>query len=164
MSIEFNDYSIAVTTALQTAVAGCLHEAAGEIAAQAAKNSNNRVRTGKTKGSWSYVVDSKKGEAKVGSPLENAVWEEFGTGEYALNGDGRAGGWWIKVGMGANEMPPDVAAAYKWEDVRKDKDGNITFVFTRGKKPNRALQRAFDAKKRTVEEIFENGLKEELDS
>lgn len=162
MSIEFKDFSIAVTTALQNAVTGCLHEAASEIASQAAKNTN--VHTGQTKGSWNYVIDTEKGEAKIGSPLENAVWEEYGTGEYALNGDGRTGGWWVKVGMGANEMPPDVAAAYKWEAVRKDKDGNITFVFTRGKKPSRALQRAFDTKKKTVESIFESGLKEELNS
>ena len=164
MGIEFDDYSITVTNALQNAVTSCLHEAAGEIAAQAAKNSSNRVRTGQTKGSWNYIVDSEQGEAKIGSPLENAVWEEYGTGEYALNGDGRSEGWWVKVGMGANEMPPDVAATYKWEDVRKDKDGNITFVFTRGKRPNRALQRAFDEKKETVKKLFESGLKEELDS
>lgn len=162
MSIEFKDFSIAVTTTLQNAVTGCLHEAAGEIASQAAKNTN--VHTGQTKGSWNYVIDAEKGEAKIGSPLENAVWEEYGTGEYALNGDGRTGGWWVKVGMGANEMPPDVASLYKWEAVRKDKDGNITFVFTKGKKPSRALQRAFDAKKKTVESIFESGLKEGLDS
>lgn len=164
MSIEFKDFSIAVTTALQNAVTGCLHEAAGEIVSQAVKNSSEHVRTGQTKGSWNYVIDSEKGEAKIGSPLENAVWEEYGTGEYALNGDGRTGGWWVKVGMGANEMPPDVAASYKWESVRKDKDGNITFVFTRGKKPSRALQRAFDAKKKTVESIFESGMKEGLNS
>lgn len=162
MSIEFKDFSITVTTALQNAVTGCLHEAAGEIVSQTAKNSSEHVRTGQTKGSWNYVVDSEKGEAKIGSPLENAVWEEFGTGEYALNGDGRSGGWWVKVGMGANEMSPDVAASYKWEDVKKDKDGNITFVFTRGKKPSRALQRAFDEKKETVKKLIEDGMKEEL--
>lgn len=29
----------------------------------------------------------------VGSDLENAIWKEFGTGEYALHGDGRKGDW-----------------------------------------------------------------------
>jgi hypothetical protein len=29
----------------------------------------------------------------VGSPLENAIWEELGTGEYALGGNGRKTPW-----------------------------------------------------------------------
>lgn len=30
-------------------------------------------------------------EAVIGSPLENALWEEFGTGEHSINGNGRKG-------------------------------------------------------------------------
>ena len=29
-------------------------------------------------------------------PLENAIWNEYGTGEYALEGNGRKGGWSYK--------------------------------------------------------------------
>lgn len=156
--IEFHDYSMEVKHELNDILISCLHEAAGEIEAAAKKNAE--VRTGQTKGSYGYIVKPERGEAQIGSPLENAIWEEFGTGEYALEGNGRSGGWWIKVGMGSNEIAPDVAASYKWEKVKKDKNGNLTAVFTRGKKPRRILQRAFDSKKKTVKKIFENGLKE----
>lgn len=63
-----------------------LHEAGGEIQAQTQRNS--RVDTGQTKGSYKYMVDEGKDESTVavGSDLENAIWEEFGTGEYALHG------------------------------------------------------------------------------
>lgn len=162
MAIEFSDYSVQVKDMMEKTVIGCLHEAAGEIEAQAKKNAE--VKTGQTKGSYGYKVIPEQLEAKIGSPLENAIWEEFGTGEYALEGKGRSGGWWIKVGMGRDEIAPDVAASYKWEKVRKDKDGNLTFVFTRGKKPRRILQRAFDAKKNIVKQIFERGMKEGMDS
>lgn len=75
-----------------------------------------RVKTGRTKGSFNYFVAKKGGDfvAKVGSPLENAIWEEFGTGEYALEGNGRKGGW-----------------AYTNEKGET--------VFTHGKTPSRAL-------------------------
>ena len=44
------------------------------------------------------MVDEGKDESTVavGSDLENAIWEEFGTGEYALHGGGRKGGWVYK--------------------------------------------------------------------
>ena len=70
----------------RTAVAW-LHEACGELAS--AVRNNQRVRTGRTRQSWRYVVDEEKLEGCVASDSENAVWEEFGTGEYALNGNGR---------------------------------------------------------------------------
>jgi len=85
------------------------------------------------KGSWNHQVNDAAKEAKVGSPLENAIWEEFGTGEYAAAGDGRKGGW-------------------SYQDDAGD------WHHTRGKRPNRTLQRAFDSTKaaiiRRAQEIF----------
>ena len=72
--------------------------------------------------SWDTHVDEATLEAKVGSALENAIWEEFGTGEYALNGDGRKTPW-----------------------VYTDRQGETHF--THGKKPNRALWNAFQTLK-----------------
>ena len=81
------------------------------------------------------MSQAENGVATVGSPLENAVWEEFGTGEYALNGDGRKGGWFYEDDEGKGH-------------------------FTRGKKPRRALHRAFETKKtpliKLAEEIFKS--------
>lgn len=100
-----------------------LHEACGELAA--AVRNNQRVRTGRTRQSWRYAVDEEKLEGYVASDSENAVWEEFGTGEYALNGNGRKGGWWYVDEKGIRH-------------------------FTRGKRPQRPLFRAYTALKNTI--------------
>lgn len=93
-----------------------LHEACGELVAQV--RNNQRVKTGKTRRSWKYVVDAAKLEGYVASDSMNAVYEEFGTGEYALSGNGRKGGWWYR-------------------------DENNKLHFTLGKKPHRPLYRAY---------------------
>ena len=140
MAVEFQDFSIQIKEALEGAAIAFLHEAGGELASQA-KDNTRKGTTGQTANAWSYNVDESKLETQVGNPLENAIWEELGTGEYAVNQNGRKKGWWIPVGNGG--ISSSDAQKYHWEKVRKDKDGNITFVFTYGKKPNPALQNAF---------------------
>lgn len=98
MSIEFNDYSMKVKAALEEAAIAFLHEAAGELTSQTQRNTP--VDTGQLKNSWRYEVDEGELKATIGSPLENAIWTEFGTGEHALNGDGRKGGWVYKDAKG----------------------------------------------------------------
>lgn len=116
MAVKFTDNSAKVKGALNDAVIAYLHEAGGELEAQVKRNS--RVGSGQLKNSWAYTVDESKGETTVGSPLENAIWEEFGTGEYALHGDGRKNGWYYQDDKG------------KWHH-------------TYGKHPHRAFHRAF---------------------
>ena len=116
-NIEFRDFSIQVKAAMNEAAIAFLHESGGEVVAQTVRNS--RVDTGKTAGSFQNVVDVGKYEATIGSSEENAIWEEFGTGEYALHGDGRKGGW-----------------SYQ------DKKGQ--WHHTRGKTPSRALWKGFN--------------------
>ena len=136
MSVEFHDFSVEVMEALDDAVRAYLYEAGGELEAQVKRNS--RVDTGQLKNSWTYKVDESKGECVVGSPLENAIWEEFGTGEYALHNDGRKGGWYYKDDKG------------KWHH-------------TYGKAPHRAFQRAFTSLKtaliRRAEEVLKGRMK-----
>ena len=114
-NVQFEDYSMKVKAALDDAGLAFLHEAAGELVSQVSRASP--VDTGQLKNSWQYKVDEGKLEATIGSPLENAIWNEYGTGEFAAHGDGRKGGW-----------------------VYKDEDG---FHFTLGKKPNRTFETAF---------------------
>lgn len=132
MAVEFTDNSIQVKDAIQDNIIGFLYEIGGEFASQAARNS--RVKTGQTKGSWDYQVNESDLEVQIGSPLENAIWEEFGTGEYALNGDGRKGGWYYVDELGNGH-------------------------FTHGKKPNRALWNAFETLKPKVQTVIESKLK-----
>ena len=120
MPVQFTNNSAKVKSALNDAVIAYLYEAGGELEAQVKRNT--KVGTGQLKNSWTYNVDESKGVATVGSPLENAIWEEFGTGEFALHGDGRKGGWIYK-------------------------DDKNKWHFTLGKPPHRAFQRAFNSLK-----------------
>ena len=131
MSIELIVNSVAVKAKLDEAAKLWLAEASHSIESQTKQNT--AVDTGQLKGSWQSIVDEQEGVATIGSPLENAIWEEFG--EYALNGDGRKGGWFYE-----------------------DEKGNGHFTY--GKKPRRALFKAFETKKTAVikraEEIFKS--------
>lgn len=126
--IKFTDNSIQVINAINQEVLNALEEASGELEAQVKRNT--KVKTGKTKGSWEHMVDEAKYEAYVGSNYENAIWEEFGTGIYAQNGNGRK----------------DVPWTYQSEDGKWHR--------TKGKKPRRALQRAFNSMKNRIERFF----------
>lgn len=131
MAVRFEDYTIQVEQDLSDAGIAFLYEASELLKGQAAQASP--VASGQLKGSWDYEVDTGAKVAQIGSPLENAIWNEFGTGEYAVAGNGRKGGWKYKDSSG------------KWH-------------FTFGKRPRRTLQATFSANKgsiiRRAEQIF----------
>lgn len=131
--VEFTDNSDKIIDKLEKQVLNWLEEASGEVEAQAVRNS--RVDSGQLKGSWKHVVDEKNHEATIGSPLQNAVWEEFGTGEYAVDGNGRKTPW-------------------KYQDRKGD------WHTTTGKKPNRTLQRAMESKKGKIQKRLNQLLSE----
>ena len=133
--VKFEDNSMECIDALDGAVLAFLEEAAGELESQTKRNT--RVDTSQTKNNWSYVIDESARKATVGNPLENALWEEFGTGEYAIHGDGRKTPWHYQDVKG------------KWHT-------------TRGKKPSRALQKAFDSRKSAIIQRAEKILKEQM--
>lgn len=70
-----------------------LEEAKDLVSSQASLNSP--VDTGALSRSFltDSFVDKDKKVAYIGSHLEYAIWQEYGTGEYALKGNGRKGGW-----------------------------------------------------------------------
>ena len=130
--IEFKDNTIQVKNAMDDRINAVLEECAGEIESQTKRNS--RVKTSKTKNSFRHVVDDSKHIATIGSSEENAIWEELGTGEYALHGNGRKGGW---------------------KYVDEQGHGH----FTRGKKPSRAMWNAYTALKSVIINRIQNSLK-----
>lgn len=152
MPVEFEDYRVKVKDALFDAAEAFLHEAGGEIKSKTQRNS--RVDTSQTKGSYDYKISGSymAGEqyCQIGSDLENAIWEEFGTGEYALHGDGRKGGW---------AYPNPNAKYNKSGKLRKGSKG---FIFTHGKKPNRPMQRAFDSLKSKLIKRYAQILREKI--
>ena len=133
--VEFHDYSIQVKDALEDGVLQFLEEAGFTLERQAANNT--RVGTGETAGKWSHIVDDSAKECTIGNPLENAIWEELGTGEYALKGNGRKGGWHYR-----------------------DDAGN--WHHTYGKTPTRALYNAFVTKKNAIINRAEQILKQRM--
>lgn len=89
------------------------------------------VESGELRRSISRTIDNSGGKlvAKVGSNLQYAVYQEFGTGEFAENGAGRKGGW-----------------------VYEGPDGKV--YFTRGSKPKKFLRDAFRANKKNIKSII----------
>lgn len=132
MGVEFHDYTIKVIGAIDDGINAVLEECAGELESQVKRNS--RVDTGKTKNSFRHKVDTDSHVAYIGSSDENAIWEEFGTGEYALHGDGRKGGW-----------------AYK--------DAKGEWHYTHGKKPSRAFWKAYTMMKNKIIKRIQGFLK-----
>ena len=135
-SVEFDDYSMKVKTAIADRIDAVLEECAGELESQVKRNS--RVDTGKTKNSFRHKVTGsvmiEHYEATIGSNDENAIWEEFGTGEYALHGDGRKGGW-----------------SYE--------DETGVWHYTKGKTPSRAFWNAYTSLKSKLIRQIQNSLK-----
>lgn len=123
MSVEFHDFSRIVLQKIQETGEVFLEEVGGELESQVKQNT--KVDTGKTKGSWEHVVNAEKMEVQVGSRYKNALWEELGTGIYALNGDGRKTRW-----------------------VYRTPDGK--YHSTVGKKPRRALYNAYKSTKNAI--------------
>ena len=91
MSVIFKDFTKIVLDKIHETGETFLEEVGGEVEAQTKQNT--KVDTGKTKGSWEHKVDADKMEVQIGSRYKNALWEELGTGIYALNGDGRKTKW-----------------------------------------------------------------------
>lgn len=87
--VYFEDNTIKIIDNTENALEAALLECAAEMVSQTARNT--RVDTGQLKGSWASHVDKTADgfEAIIGSPLENAIWEEFGTGEQSITGKGR---------------------------------------------------------------------------
>lgn len=134
--VIFEDYSMQVKSAIADRVEAVLEECAGELESQVKRNS--RVDTGKTKNSFRHKVTGsvliEHYEATIGSSDENAIWEEFGTGEYALHGDGRKGGW-----------------SYE--------DETGVWHHTKGKSPSRAFWNAYTSMKAKLIRRIQNSLK-----
>lgn len=131
-NVVFEDYTVQVQGAIHSRINATLEECAGELESQVKRNT--RVDTGKTKNSFQHKVVDSEHTAYIGSNYENAIWEEFGTGEFAENGNGRKGGW-----------------------VYVDEKGNGHF--TRGKKGTRAFWKAYNSMKNKIIKRLQDSLK-----
>lgn len=140
-NVEFEDNTIEVIGAIEQSINIALEECAGALESRVKRNTRvAKKQGGDTKNSWTHYVDEKRHIAYVGNPKQNAIWEEYGTGEYAVtddgvpSGKGRKGGW-----------------AYQ------DEEGK--WHFTYGKKPSRALHKAVTSTKRKIIKRLQSALK-----
>ena len=160
MSIKFTDNSEAVKAALEQAILAGLEEAAGEIESQTKRNSRVGQACAPTKNSWQHRVEQKGEEytATIGSDKENAIWEEFGTGEYALEGKGRKGAWYVPVESVTGYKKP----TYNGKVIIVYGKNGQQFYKTNGKKPSRAFWRAYTEKKNTAIRLIQRKINQAL--
>lgn len=149
---KFEDNRIECKEAISDAMTAFLYEIGGEFVSQTVRNT--AVSEGQLKGSWDYVVDESEFTVTIGSPLENAIWEEFGTGEYALKKNGRNTPWYVSVEGYVGKKKPTFNGRVV---IVYGKDGKA-FYKTNGKKPKRALWNAFQ----TLQPVIQSALEEKL--
>lgn len=135
MNVKFEDHSKEVLDALHEAAQRAM-EACGQTAEGYAKKLAPVGDTGNLRNSIAHkvVADKPKYEAIVGTDVEYGVYQELGTGVYAVNGDGRKTPW-----------------------VYKDDNGN--WHRTVGNKPQPFLKPAIADHMKTYQEIIEQELK-----
>lgn len=139
MAVEFQDYSIQVKAELNNITKGWLRDWANEIASHAKDNTQMDGDQGvQLRKSYRADVDADAGVAQIGTPLESGYWEEYGTGEYAVHGDGRKG-WWVwkegYQGSGGKVLTEQEAKAIAARDP--------TIHATNGREPSYTLEKAF---------------------
>ena len=162
-NVEIHNNIIRVTEAMEQAVIAGLEEAGGEVQARAKRNSRQGHSYGNVLATalWDYNVDEANFEAQVGSPYEAGYWEEFGTGEHALNGGGRQG-WWVYIegqesGSGGKSYATQAEAEEAARFLRRV--AKLDAYATNGLEPNRPLHRAFESSRSVVEAIIQSRLR-----
>lgn len=129
----FKDNSQACKNAIKMAEIKWLKAAALAIQSQA--KTLAPVDTSNLKTSINHKVEVSKLEAYIGTNCDYAIYVEFGTGEFAENGNGRKGGW-----------------------VYTDPSGKTHF--TMGMKPKPYLRPAYRKNKQALKQLLNKYLKE----
>ncbi len=130
-----------------------LHEAKDSLVSQTQRNTP--VKTGDLKRSFGddSFVDEKTLSAYVGSSKEYSVWVERGTGEYAVEGNGRKG-WWVYVEDNAGARKGTPKRTYTKQEALETvaylRAKGLKAHMTCGMKPKLMLYKAYLNKKKTI--------------
>lgn len=172
MPVQFQNFTVQVTEAMEEACIAWLYETADSIASEAAQKC---TMTDQSDGialdaSYDRRVDEGKLEALVGTPMEAGYWEEFGTGEHAdtAKNGGKQGrhGWWVFVkdgpaGDGGESYETEEEAKAVAESMRA---AGLDAYHTNGRPANYTLEKAFkrveDPSRQRLEQILKEGLNE----
>lgn len=137
-SVSLETHILEAADQIDSAAEQFLTEMGALLAADAAAMSP--VDEGQLKGSWDYVVDIAEHSVTVGSSLENAVWNEFGTGMHAANGDGRMSPWYVPVAGYTGSKKP----SYKGKVTVVYGKNGVQYYKTDGKAAQHTLQHVAD--------------------
>ena len=164
MAVEFHDYSFEVKGAMDDRINGVLAECAGLIISQTKRNSRVSGEAGsRTKNSWEYKVDEDSHTAYMGSNYENAIWEEFGTGEHAIpEGGGGRKGYWVFV-KGSDGKTSRSGKSYSLKEAKRVmaimRSKGLEAYYTNGKKPSRAFWKAYTSLRGVIMKRINNSFK-----
>lgn len=161
MSVQFEDYSAKVKAAINDASLNFLREMAFEIESEAKRNTPTDEP--QLKGSWNNSVNESDMSATIGSPLENALWNEYGTGSHAEAKHGGTGkgrkGWWVYV----KDQPRSQknSTVYANEDEARAvaasmREQGLDAYATNGKTAKFTLYNAFQSKKAIIQKVAED--------
>ena len=155
--VIFEDFTTEVQGAIDNNIMVVLEECAGEL--EAATKRRSRVNTGQTKSSWRHKVTGSflAGEfrAYIGSDDENAILEEFGTGEHAIQGGGRKGAWYVPVEGYTGRKAP----SFNGQVIVVYGKGGKAYFKTNGKEARRSFYKAYEASKNKLIKKIQNSLK-----
>lgn len=166
-NIRFIDHTEEVKALIVELAESSLEEVCGELESQVKRNQSKYRDSGDTTNSWQHKV-MRSGEdyiGIVGSDHENAIWEEFGTGEHALNKDGRKG-YWVFVAGGDGGSTSKSKKSYTLKQAKRIvaimRKKGLNAYYTSGKKPRRHFQKAYDKNKnkmiKFIQDRFKGGL------
>lgn len=143
--VEFENNILKFKAALDRLAERFLREAGQVIEAQAIQNTT-KGKTTHTSESWGYSVNAAEKYVTIGNTQQNALWEEYGTGNYALEGKGRQTPWYVPVDEYIGEKRPSFNGKVI---IVYGKNGKAYYK-TNGKKPKRMLHNAFHTKKTSL--------------
>lgn len=164
--VEFQDYSFEVKSKINSITIAKLNKWAAEIASRAKMGCTMEDDAGvQLRKSYSFHVDEGKGVATVGSPLESAFWEEFGTGSHAdksKSSHPSRQGWWVYYKNNPNPRSDTTHYATREEAEAVAKRlraiGKDAYA-TNGRDPSYTLEKAFKSAKPLVIADFESDLR-----
>lgn len=158
MAVELQDFSYQVKAKLTSAAIQGLTEAGFEVSAHANRNVKLDGAAGqRLRGSYRSVVDGGGGQVQIGTDKEEGYWEEFGTGSYAVHGDGRQG-WWVHYED--SDLPNPYV--YTESEAKAIAAANPALTATNGRPPAFTLENAFTQTKSAIIAEFERLVREGL--